>query len=167
VYVVVAVWQTVSIPHITANLGQLLSGLPTFVSTIWLMTDRQKVKRERAEPKKPEIRLSTPWGNACNVSQGLRGGDSESLNAFITERTRLHELYIKEQAKTKRMALILTAILILASGAIVLFAPEGRETLSYWIGAALLVFAAGAAGYGRLWAKVPGVSVRADERDSG
>src|ERR1700760_725633 len=96
-------------------------------------------KRKNATP--PEVRLSAPWG--AESPQYIINRQSD---VFVEQRTRVHERFILEQAKTRRLALILAAILILAACAVVLFAPPGRETISYWIGAALLIFAAGASG---------------------
>src|SRR4051812_37200930 len=98
------------------------------------------------------VDLSAPWldeGN-CIIEYSSNAIDSHSdevTNLFVRERTRLHELYIREQEKTKRIGLILAAFMFIVAGAMVLFAPSGRETLSYWIGATLVIFAAGAVGY--------------------
>jgi hypothetical protein len=115
--------------------------------------------------------LSTPWGGKNNV--GRRGVSASLANCttdtasetFITERTRVHELFIREQAKTKRLSLLLASTLLLAAVAAVLFAPAGREVVSYWLGAALFVFSAGAAGYGKVSAKVKGMSAEAGDRE--
>jgi hypothetical protein len=106
--------------------------------------------------------ISTPIGTVgiVNVARGLSDSATES---FVKERTRLHELYIKEQERTKRVGLILAAVLILAAAATVLFAPKGREVLSYWMGAALVIFAAGAVGYKRVWGKTANSGFGADQ----
>jgi O-antigen/teichoic acid export membrane protein len=88
---------------------------------------------------------------------------SDALQAFVVERTRLHEAYIREQERTKRLGLILAAFLILAAATMILFAPAGRETLSYWIGSALVIFAAGSVGYKRVWSKTKSTSFGADQ----
>jgi hypothetical protein len=112
------------------------------------------------------VRLSPPWSERAMQQVCITQHPNEhEVQDFIVERTRVHERFIAEEAKTKRLGLILTAVLILGSGAVVLFAPPGRETISYWIGAALLIFAAGASGYGRVWAKTKGASFGADKRD--
>jgi hypothetical protein len=119
--------------------------------------------RRKREDGDAEFQLSAPWGasNAMpNAAGGLRDVD---VPFFISERTRLHELYIREQEKTKRLSLILAACVTVAAAGVVLFAPEGRETLSYWIGAALLIFASGAAGYRRVWGKTKSFSFGADQ----
>jgi hypothetical protein len=67
-----------------------------------------------------------------------------------------------ELEKTKRLWLILTVVSILVALTLITFAPEERETLSYWLGAALVLFAAGAAGYRRVWATALGTSLTAD-----
>jgi O-antigen/teichoic acid export membrane protein len=59
--------------------------------------------------------------------------------------------------------MIAAAILILGAAVSVLFAPAGRETVSYWIGAALVIFAAGAMGYKRVWGKSSKMSFGADD----
>lgn len=126
----------------------------------------------RKSPEKSEsnqVRLSVPWGGHQgyrNVMSNIAGLPSaESAEEFIRERTRLHELYIREQERTKRIGLVLAAVLILAASALVLFAPTGRETLSYWIGAALVIFAAGAMGYKRVWGKSKNITFGADQDD--
>ena len=139
-------------------------------------------------PDSGEIRLAVPWnqyltGNAMKAARLLsrtpvdreqwleeqdsrntfgRASDDTAL-AFLRERTRVHETYIKEQERTKRIGIIASAILILGAAALILFAPAGRETLSYWIGAALVVFAAGAMGYQRIWGKSKNLSFGADQ----
>ncbi len=75
----------------------------------------------------------------------------------------MHKAYIEEQEKTKRLWLVLSVIALLSALALIVFAPEGRETLSYWIGGALLVFSAGAAGFKRVWGKSKVFSLGADQ----
>ncbi len=113
-----------------------------------------------------KINLSAPWmfdfgrGNAMSGEYMM---SEEVIMNFIEDRTRLHEIYICEQEKTKRLALILSSILFICALFIVVFAPEGREELSYWIGGTLLLFSASAAGYKRLWAKGPLLSIESNE----
>lgn len=120
------------------------------------------------------IRLSTPWGRENIIStRGKKlslaneytysGSAPAEARAFITERTQLHQTYIQEEAKTKRLWLILSVVSLLVALTLMIFAPEGRQTLSYWIGGALLIFAAGAAGYKRVWGKSSIFSVGADQ----
>ena len=92
--------------------------------------------------------------------------DDESqkvIKEFVAERSRVHEEYIKQQGRNKRIALVLAFVLILVAAGVVIFAPVGREKLSYWIGAALLIFAAGASGFGRIWGKTNNFSFGADK----
>ncbi len=58
---------------------------------------------------------------------------------------------------------MIAASLILGAAGLLVFAPEGRETVSYVIGGALSIFAAGAAGFKRVWGKTPITSVGADQ----
>src|SRR5712692_7172885 len=117
-------------------------------------------RRSRERPKSNQVSLSTPWsgkahGNGYSATMSNSAGIPSDAVAevFLVERTRLHELYVREQERTRRVGLILAAVLILAAAAMILFAPAGREILSYWIGAALIVFAAGTVGYKRVWGK--------------
>lgn len=97
--------------------------------------------------KESRQKMSAPWSDAAYCSAPT------NVEEFVAERSRVHETYIVEQAKSRRFGLLLAFLLILAAAAAVMFAPEGRQSLSYWIGAALLVFAAGASGFGRVWGK--------------
>lgn len=110
------------------------------------------------------IQLAAPWRMRVapqgNAASGL---DEEVGRSFIEERSRVHETYLMEEARNKRLGLILAFLLILGAAVIVLFAPEGREMLSYWVGAAMVVFAAGAAGFSRVWANAKLISFGADQ----
>ena len=137
------------------------------------------MNQKRAKPvhisdkrlERSEVNLSVPWDLGLSLRTyfaWLRynsiGTSSEDVaKLFVKERTRLHESYIREQERTKRVGLILSAILILAAAGMVLFAPSGRETLSYWIGAALVIFAGGAGGYKRVWGKTKSITFAADQ----
>jgi hypothetical protein len=81
------------------------------------------------------------------------------IKQFVSERSKIHSLYILENEKTKRLTLILSAFLAISGGCILIFAPEGREVLANWIGGAFLILSAGAAGYKRLWAKTDKLSI--------
>lgn len=123
-------------------------------------------KNQRTTGNGSSIKLSAPWGrerNICNVAYIPEELSSDVHNNFLKERTRLHEIYILEQARNKRIGLVLAFLLILSASATVLFAPTGRETLSYWVGAALIIFAAGSAGFGRVWGKAANISFGADQ----
>jgi hypothetical protein len=72
---------------------------------------------------------------------------SEVAKHFITERTRAHEKYIKETETTRRIYIYLATILLIFACVIPVFAPPGREPISYFASLTLLIFSAGAAGY--------------------
>ena len=128
---------------------------------------------------KSEVKLTAPWDSPIPQTASVEIEDAEiaipncelrtteppdhTTGLFVRERTRVHETYIIEQERTKRIGMILSVMLILGAGALILFAPEGRETLSYWIGAALIIFAAGAMGYKRVWGKSKNVVIGADQ----
>lgn len=80
------------------------------------------------------------------MAQGYRGSASGARD-FITVRAALHKTYIQETEKTKRYGYTLAAGLLALGCLIPIFAPAGRETASWFVGAALLVFAAGSMGY--------------------
>ena len=108
------------------------------------------------------IRLSVPWGNdnVIRTCNGMVGGKDARL--FITERTRLHETYVRETAKNRRVGLLLGALLLVVAAGLQIFAPSGRETMAHWLGAALVIFAAGSCGYGRVWGRASNFAIGAD-----
>ena len=123
--------------------------------------------KDKSEPS--YVSLSTPWRDPkqCRLVPSMINSigmaSDEVVDMFVKERTRLHESYVREQERTKRVAMLLSAILIVTAAGMVLFAPAGRETLSYWIGVALVIFAAGAMGYQRVWGKSKNISFGADQ----
>src|SRR5262249_28254928 len=83
------------------------------------------------------------------------------LELLVEVRSRVHEEWIRQNARTKRLALIIGAVLFFAGCQVIVFAPSGRETVAAIVGAAMLVVAAGTAGYRRVWGRRPLVSVGA------
>jgi len=117
---------------------------------------------------KGQISMSTPWGGDNiagnkNIICQAGEGSEEVLNDFVKKRTKVHEVYIREQEKTKRISLILAVVLIIVAAILLMFAPEGKETVSYWICGVLIVFASGAVGYKRVWGKSKVFSFGADQ----
>ena len=112
------------------------------------------------------INISAPWDEDCRLvylDDLDESSISDSAKHFVSERSKVHLAYIMEQEKSKRLGLILSVILLLSAMLIILFAPKDKEILSYWLGAALTIFSAGAAGYKRIWAKGPLVEFKAKE----
>ncbi|WP_036305042.1 hypothetical protein [Methylobacter tundripaludum] len=142
-------------------------------------TSQDDKKRPNRTENGSKISLSTPWGGTQSSERNARTRGKRNVlytpiseesspdihNNFVKERTRLHEIYIREESRNKRIGLVLAFLLILFASLIVLFAPAGRETISYWIGAALIIFAAGTAGFGRVWGKAASISFGADQDD--
>ena len=100
------------------------------------------------------MELTPPWVSdgqhricayePSNISESI---DDLTNETFIMERTRLHEIYIKEKERTKRLYLLLSASLIALAAILPVLAPAGREITSYLVSASILVFCGGAAGY--------------------
>lgn len=97
--------------------------------------------------------------------------DKASLKDYMAARTPLHlqvfnnemELdftRIKEEQKTKRLAMILSVLLILSAMLIILFAPEGKQELSFWLGGAILISVAGILGFTRMKIKSNDIGVK-------
>ena len=128
------------------------------------MEDKEKAKKpdaDKAQDKRNEARISAPWSVGFQTIT-FHSEDSPSMRKFLEERTKAHELYIREEARTKRLTTIIAAVFLLAAIAVVLFAPDGREIRSIFISAVLLIFAAGSFGYKRVWGKAKGMSFGAD-----
>lgn len=118
------------------------------------------MKKAKQKPTKTE--LSTPWGTNQNINV-MRSKNFDETKWFISERSKVHETYIREEAKTKRIAMVIALILILGACAMLVFSPQERRVFSYFISGVLLVFAGGAVGYKRVWGKTKWVSLGADQ----
>jgi len=70
---------------------------------------------------------------------------------------------LREREKTKRAMSVLVALLVVAAGALVLFAPTGRETLSYVLSPVILVIAIGAIGATRFTLKTHDVTIKVED----
>ena len=140
------------------------------------MSDEKRATMIKGKGERPNgIRLSAPWNENLVQSiararrhipiNGMEFDEPLSdivIENFVRERTRVHETYIIEKEKSKRFGLFLAFALIVISALIVTFAPPEKETISYWIGGALLIFAAGATGFKRIWGKTKSISLGAD-----
>lgn len=104
-----------------------------------------------------EIRLQPPWGDSQNVIRGDSNVsryanvatkiDPETARAFIRMRTEAHVKFTEQTETTKRLGYGLSAILLVVALIIPVFAPQGRETISWITSACLALFSAGAFGY--------------------
>lgn len=129
-----------------------------------------KQKTDKAESQKlaemsGEVQLSVPWlRSGKNIPlQRVSRVNRKDASHFISERSRVHETYIREQEKTKRLSLVLAAACFIAGCVVIAFAPADRPVLSNWVGAALVIASAGAAGYKRIWGKNDMTSFGADD----
>lgn len=131
------------------------------------MTNQNVSGSGRPKSAKPSsqytVNLSAPWENdprSCFIGSGFQ---FKAIEQFLIERTRLHEVFIREDAKTKRLSLALGTLLFLAACLVIVFAPESRQGVAHWIGAAMLVAAAGVVGYKRVWGKSKILTFSADQ----
>lgn len=69
----------------------------------------------------------------------------------------------REREKTKRVMCILVAALVVVSGALILFAPAGREILSYFLSPIILVLALGAIGATRFTLRTNGTTIKVED----
>ena len=79
--------------------------------------------------------------------------------AAVKDTTRIMLLRIAEQEKTRRLLIVLTAILVVFGSCLMVFAPQGREDTSIVIGLVLLVLAMGSIGVSQFIVKAPGWEV--------
>ena len=81
--------------------------------------------------------------------EGPSIGGYEGYNdaLFVKERTKVHALYIQETQRTRRLGIACACVLLLAAVTIPVFAPAGRESISWGISICLFAFSAGAIGY--------------------
>jgi DNA-directed RNA polymerase subunit RPC12/RpoP len=115
------------------------------------------------EEGKNIIELSPPWGGHLNMCRQSAEGSPRIQSEFIKRRTDVHTAYIIEKEKTRRLYLIMAAVLLALSIAVFIFSPREKQSLSYWIGGSLLLLAAGAAGFNRVSAKSKIFDLSADQ----
>jgi hypothetical protein len=137
-------------PALTANelakLKDLMAALDANgITKQWTMTNAGK-------PFDRDLELKY-FARALNGALDSDKSDLERVRHFVENRTALHQYIIKQRQITKRFTLSLAAFLLVAAAVLMLFAPEGREVLSYSIGAALVLISAGAMGFHGFWAK--------------
>lgn len=68
---------------------------------------------------------------------------------------------VAERQKTRRLLICASCLLFGVAALLVVFAPEGRETLATILGVVLMIFALGAIGVAQFRVKAPGVEVDA------
>lgn len=111
------------------------------------------------------IQLGTPWGGS-NIRFNQSQEAEVVLEAFIRERTAAHTEFIRQTEKTKRVGYSLAAALLAIAIIIPVFAPAGRETMSWITSAALALFSAGAFGFSKLKLQAFKQSFEAESRKS-
>ncbi|MDE5461555.1 MULTISPECIES: hypothetical protein [unclassified Bradyrhizobium] len=98
------------------------------------------------KPRDATVNLSAPWG-LCTARIIGDAADAADEEVFIVQRSALHALYISETEQTKRLSLSLAAGLLALACILPIFAPPGREVISYWLSISLFVFSAGSIGF--------------------
>lgn len=110
--------------------------------------------------KQGQIKLSAPWSDPANCPSCI--GPMENAEEFVRERSKVHSKYIVEDNKTKRFGYAICAVLLIAGGAVAVFAPEANRMLGNIVGGSLAIGAAGTAGFKRLFVKSPKGQILAD-----
>ncbi|MEM0966108.1 MAG: hypothetical protein AAGJ81_08180 [Verrucomicrobiota bacterium] len=105
-----------------------------------------------SENELSEVNLSAPWGTV-NGCQNIARVSRIDAKEFVETRSKVHETYIIENEKTKRMCLWIACISFISSCLVLIFGPEGKEVMTYLLGASLMIISAGAVGYKRVWGK--------------
>ena len=94
--------------------------------------------KSKRPPPQYTVNLSAPWEVDPRVSCFIGSGfQFKAIEQFLIERTRLHEVFIREEARTKRLSLALGTLLFLAACLVIVFAPESRQGVANWVGAAM------------------------------
>jgi hypothetical protein len=106
------------------------------------MTTPEKNTESKIRSK---IALSAPWDRLARGNMRMQeshfmrdsndaeaADEAEWLDRFIEERSEVHAIYIRESEKTKRFGYGLSAALLALACVVPVFAPAGRELMSYW-----------------------------------
>lgn len=131
------------------------------------MTDIEKLKRE-GRRESARIKLAAYDDDLVNDNDIPWDDDADAtevIKTLIVRRSRVHETRIRETERTTRRGYMLATALLGWASAIPIFAPLGREIPSWWISAALFVFAAGAMGYTHISAKTKQKQFSLSKRD--
>jgi hypothetical protein len=97
---------------------------------------------------KTTTQMVPPWGKGVSCCHEADHEDADQATAaFISKRTKLHETFIRETERTRRLRTVVATVLFALACILLVFAPSGHEWLSWGISLALFVFAAGAVGY--------------------
>ena len=123
------------------------------------LTGRPDSMRQRHTERLRQARsigLQVPWGTGTCEFPHRASSDTadETAALFIAVRTRLHETYIRETERSRRLRLVLMFSSIVSAACLRVFAAEGRETSALWWGACIVICAAGLSGYGRVWVRM-------------
>ena len=135
-----------------------------------LPTRKQGAKGNDAPPEIGEstISLSVPWssfrnrGRRPHIQGNVQTGTSHNIEVtkrFIQERTRVHEIYIKEESRVKMLGFVISALMFTVSAIILIFAPPDKEALAYALAGVLVIVAAGVAGFSVVRVKALGLSL--------
>ena len=110
--------------------------------------------RESVLATKQEGKKSDNCGTNGRKGNYCAGPSERSAREFIERRSALHEIFIRETEKTKRLGFGLAAILLMIACIVPVLAPDGREKIAWAISAALFVFSAVSMGYTAVWLKM-------------
>lgn len=160
-----AIWQETITQQILDNsaLGKGSGG--TTVATAICQQQQQQLRRQDEAYKQAPLEESPCTSKSLLPESHSSTWQMASSNYFVTERSKVHAIYIVEQEKSKRLSMVLSVVLLIAAMLIVLFSPEDKEIISYWMGVALVIFSAGSAGYKRVWGESSMIKFEADNRD--
>ena len=73
--------------------------------------------------------------------------------------------YFRELQKTRRLLMVTTTAFAIVAAVMVVFAPQGRETLAQFIGATLVILGAGVAGFSNVLVRIPRLEVKLGEEE--
>jgi hypothetical protein len=75
------------------------------------------------------VELSVPWNVVDGQHRLFAWGDdaSHNIDTFIRERSHVHLQYVVQENKTRRLALIISAALVITGSVILVYAPERTD----------------------------------------
>ena len=133
-----------------------------------LFSEKQLEDLEKRLLPKSKINLTSPWGGlGPNQGTAFVGSklDSDTQKHFLSARSKVHETWIIESNKTRRVSLIVSAVLVIAAAALLVFSPKEKEIISYGVAGAIVLLSSGIAGYGFLKIKTKNFSAES-KKDS-
>src|SRR5258708_19892054 len=97
---------------------------------------------------KMTTQIVPPWGSGVSCCHEADHEEADQATAaFISKRTKLHETFIRETERTRRLRMVVATVLFALGCILLVFAPSAHEWLSWGFILPLFLFSHGPVAY--------------------